>query len=97
MRKHSRVYKFRGRLICGLRVGLIALAFPARSSNGYPISRPEQACFGDGVVDLGLKDIEETLLADLLASLRSLEDGSGLIAEGTVTGWHGRRQGPRFH
>lgn len=67
-----------------------AHTFPSRCTDGNFVTRFEQPCLGDRVMNLCFKDEEETLFAYLLSRLRSLQDGFGLLAQSARRRGHDR-------
>jgi hypothetical protein len=55
--------------------------FPSTGTDSNPVSLLEKFVVDDGVVDLCLKDMEEALLAELLAGLGSLQDSPNRLTE----------------
>ena len=68
---------------------IVVRTLASRRANGHSISRLEQLRFGNCIVDLCLKHIEEAFLAYLLPRLGPFEDGAGVVAEGAGAGSHG--------
>ena len=67
---------------------IVVRTLASRRANGHSISRLEQLRFGNCIVDLCLKHIEEAFFADLLTSFGAFKNCSGLLAQGTVFGRH---------
>jgi hypothetical protein len=63
--------------------------FTTRSTYRDPISGLEKLGLGDRVVDFRLEDVEEALLADLLAGFGTFEDRTGFGAESAKFRGHG--------
>ena len=73
--------------------GIAELTFSPRCSYCNPIPRFEQSRLGDCVVNLRFEYVEETILADLLASLWALDHSFRLRAKGAGTRGHfGKRE-----
>lgn len=68
---------------------MIDVTFTTRSTNRYSVSWLEQLRLGDGVVYFGLKYVEKTILAYLLACLWSLENSTSFVAKRTISWRHG--------
>lgn len=63
--------------------------FTSRSANGNAFTGAEEGIGGDGVVNFGLEEGEEAILAELLVVFRTDDEGTGGVAESTERGWHG--------
>ena len=73
---------------CSGQMDMNKYTFAARRANSYAIAWLEELCFDDGVMHLGLKDIEEAVFANLLPSLGTSEHRPSIAAERAVPRRH---------
>lgn len=67
----------------------IELTLPTRSSYSHPLAAPKDPIpLDNGIVHLGLEDLEETVLTDRLASLWPFDQRARCEAQLAQRGWH---------